>query len=232
MTKNAKGNNLEKRRRINGEGLAHIKKWEGLRTKAYLDTGGVWTIGYGHTARSGMPKPYKGMVISPAQAEEILAQDLRRFEAAVERHVRVPLHDNQFAALVSFCFNVGEEAFGRSSLIKKLNKGDYDAVPAELAKWVYAKGNSVRGLVNRRAAEAGLWARGAFVASRHVPCSLHKENPYLKPELLAPGLGTVAGLSGFVSGQGPFQWALAFIMVVGFLLGSWMFIRRVKRSNS
>jgi len=219
-------------RKINETGLAHIKKWEGLRTKAYLDSGGTWTIGYGHTSAAGAPKVYKDMVISENQANEILARDLRRFEAAVVRHVTVALNENQFAALVSFCYNIGEAAFKRSQLVRKLNQGDYDCVPAELAKWVHAKGKRIQGLVNRRAAEAGLWAKGSFVTSNSAPCQLREENPYLKPEVIAPGLGAAAGLSGFVSGQGPFQWALAFIMLAGFLLGSWYFIRRIREGNS
>jgi len=219
-------------RKIDEIGLEHIKKWEGLRTKAYRDAGGTWTIGYGHTSAAGTPQVREGMVISKIQADEILARDLAYFEAAVARNVKVALNDSQFAALVSFCYNVGEAAFKRSNLLKKLNQGDYEAVPAELGKWVYAKGKRVQGLVNRRAAEAGLWVKGAFVASNGAPCLPVAENPYLKPELVAPGLGAAAGLSGFVSGQGPFQWALAFVMVVGFLLGSWYFVRRVREGNS
>jgi len=219
-------------RKINDIGLAHIKKWEGLRTTAYQDSGGTWTIGYGHTSRAGGMVVRKGMVISPSRAEEILAQDLRHFEAAVERNVEVALTDNQFAALVSFCYNIGEAAFKRSGLLKKLNKGDYDLVPSELAKWVHVKGKRVEGLVNRRAAEAGLWVKGAFVASNNIECAPAQENPWLKPEILASSLGVSAGLSGLVSGSGPFQWALAFIMIAGFLLGSWAFIRRLREKNS
>jgi len=218
-------------RKIGKEGLSHIKQWEGLRIRAYQDVGGIWTIGYGHTAAAGDPKPHSGMVISAIEAEAILARDLRRFEAAVERHVKVALNDNQFAALVSFCYNIGEEAFRRSTLVRKLNQGDYDCVPAELAKWVHTKGRRVQGLVNRRAAEAGLWVRDAFVASHDQTCATIQENPYLKPEVWAPSMGAVAGFSGFVSGQGPFQWALAFIMLISFLLGVWYVIRRIRKGS-
>jgi len=218
-------------RKINETGLEHIKKWEGLRTKAYQDSGGVWSIGYGHTAGAGDPKPVKGMVISQRQAEAILIRDLRHFEAAVTRHVKVALNDNQFAALVSFCYNVGEAAFKRSTLLKKLNQGHYDQVSVELGKWVHVKGKRVSGLVNRRAAEAGLWVREAFVASRDQICTTSRDNPYLKPEMVAPAIGAGAGLSGLASGQGPFQWALALIMVTAFMLGAWYFIRRVREGD-
>lgn len=154
-------------RRINAAGLSLVKQWEGLRTTAYWDVAGVLTIGYGHTSAAGAPKVTPGMAIGDKEAERILKTDLAKFEARVERLVKVKLSDNQFAALVSFDFNTG--ALHKSTLLKKLNKGDYAAVPGELMKWVNAGGRKVQGLVNRRAAEAGLWAKGEFVSSNYVP---------------------------------------------------------------
>lgn len=146
-------------RRINRAGLAHIKSWEGLRLTAYLDVANVLTIGYGSTG----PHVRPGMKITEEQAEALLKQDLDRFEARVENYVKVPLSDNQFAALVSFDFNTG--ALHKSTLLKKLNAGDYKAVPGELMKWTKAKVGgkltTVKGLVNRRTSEVGLWKSGA-----------------------------------------------------------------------
>lgn len=150
-------------RRINAEALALIKRWEGLKLTAYRCEAGVLTIGYGST-RDVRP----GQTITQVEAERRLLDDLARFEAAIERLVKVPLTDGQFGALVSWCFNVGENAAARSALIRKLNALDYDAVPAELARWNKVRGRVVPGLTNRRAAEAGLWARGAHVASASV----------------------------------------------------------------
>lgn len=90
------------------------------------------TIGYGHTSAAGAPTVTPTMVITEAKAEEILLSDLAMFEERVSRLAKVPLTDNQFAVLVSFDFNTG--GLGKSTLLKKLNKGDYDAVPAELMK--------------------------------------------------------------------------------------------------
>ncbi|MDT6941951.1 lysozyme [Brucella pseudogrignonensis] len=153
-------------RRINAAGLSLIQQWEGLKLTAYKDVAGIWTIGYGHTSAAGSPTVTPGMTITKAEASRILQNDLAKFEARVERLVKVPLTDNQFAVLSSFDYNTG--ALHKSTLLKKLNKGDYDAVPGELAKWVNAGGKKVQGLVNRRAAEAGLWAKGAFVSSNTV----------------------------------------------------------------
>src|SRR5690606_31719741 len=97
-----------------------IKQWEGVKLEAYKDTGGVWTIGYGHTSAAGDPKVIPGMKITQKQADEILKKDLSKFEQRVENLVKVPLTDNQFAVLVSFDFNTG--ALHKSTLLKKLNK--------------------------------------------------------------------------------------------------------------
>lgn len=153
-------------RRINAAGLSHIMQWEGCKLLAYQDVAGIWTIGFGHTSAAGIPHVRAGMKISQHEADEILKRDLGKFEERVERLVKVPLTDNQHAVLVSFDFNTG--ALHKSTLLKKLNAGDYDAVPVELMKWVNAGGKKVKGLVNRRSAEAGLWAKGEHVSSNTV----------------------------------------------------------------
>lgn len=155
-------------RSVNEAGLALIKQWEGKRLAAYRDPAGVWTIGYGHTDAAGPPAVTPGLTIAEDEAERILRADLGQYEAAVEQAVTVPLSDNQFAALVSFCFNVGPGNLRSSTLLKKLNAGDRAAVPGELAKWNKAGGKVLAGLANRRAAEAGLWAKGEVVASNYV----------------------------------------------------------------
>lgn len=141
--------------------IEKLKQWEGCRLIAYRDPVGIWTIGYGHTGSDVK----RGMQITQAQADKLLMDDLARFERAVDQAVKVPLTDNQFGALVSFAFNVGVAAFEKSTLLKKLNQGNYSAVPGELARWNRAGGKLLAGLVNRRAAEAGLWATRVSVPS-------------------------------------------------------------------
>lgn len=166
--------------RTNDEGVKLIKKWEGLRTKAYRDVAGIWTIGYGHTSAAGGLKVTPGLVISEKQAEEVLKSDLVKFENDVNKLVKVPLTDNQFATLVSFHFNTG--ALGKSTLLKKLNAGQYNAVPSELMKWVNAGGKKVQGLVNRRTDEGKLWnTKGAQIATEKPKEELPKvEAPVTK----------------------------------------------------
>ncbi|MBS7539397.1 lysozyme [Ancylobacter lacus] len=179
-------------RHVNEEGLALIRQWEGLRLTAYRDPAGIWSIGYGHTDAAGPPAVRPGLTLTEPEAAELLRRDLARFETAVEAAVTVPLTDNQFAALVSFVYNVGPANFARSTLLKKLNAGDHGAVPRELAKWTRAGGKALPGLANRRAAEAGLWAKGAFVASQYV-----EPVPAPKVDGLA-GHGAAATLAGLV----------------------------------
>ena len=144
-------------RRVNPAGVELVKRFEGLRLFAYLCPAGVWTIGYGHTGADVRPKQQ----ITQERAEMLLDMDLDEAAAAVAKHVTVPLSDNQFAALASFVFNLGEGAFKKSTLLRRLNDGNYRAVPEELAKWnkITQNGQKVpsMGLTKRRKAEAALW---------------------------------------------------------------------------
>lgn len=138
-------------------GIDLIKEFEGLRLEAYLCPADVWTIGYGHTSAAGAPLVQRGMKISAAEAERILARDLIKYESAVDRFVKVEISQNQFDALVSFAYNCGVGALAKSTLLKRLNAGHPDAVPAELMKWTKSGGRETFGLVRRRRAEAQLW---------------------------------------------------------------------------
>lgn len=139
-------------RQINADGLRLLKSFEGLRLEAYQDSVGVWTIGYGTT--SGV-RP--GQVITEAQAEAFLKRDLDRFESAVEDLVTVPLNDDQFSALVSFTYNVGEGALSSSTLLRLLNGRDYRGAAEQFLRWNRAGGVELAGLTRRRRAERALF---------------------------------------------------------------------------
>ncbi|QEE11960.1 lysozyme [Bartonella krasnovii] len=218
-------------RKISREGLELIKQWEGLRLEAYRDLACIWTIGYGHTNNAGTPLVKKGMRITKEEAEKILCEDLKQFEKTVEESVTVSLTDNQFAALVSFCYNVGTKAFCKSTLLKKLNQGDYEAVPGELQKWNKVGGKPFIGLVNRRAAEAGLWVKGSYIASNYERVETRSATGLLKIEALAPIIGSCSGFGGFLVGNGPVQWALAGIMVLAACTGLVIVAKRFKEQR-
>lgn len=130
---------------INDAGLKLIESFEGLRLTSYQDSVGVWTIGYGHT--KGVAK---GQTITQAQAEAFLQQDLAVAEAAVNGH-GLTLTDNQFAALVSFTFNLG------GGNLAKLLKNGLAAVPDRIPLFDHAGGKALAGLTRRRAAERALY---------------------------------------------------------------------------
>lgn len=117
-------------------GRKAITQREGVRLSAYLDSVGVWTIGVGHAATSGVPPiPRKGMRITAQQADEILTKDLARYEDAINRSVKVPLTQNQFDALVSLCFNIGERGFAHSTVVARLNRKDYRGAADAILMW-------------------------------------------------------------------------------------------------
>jgi lysozyme len=137
--------------------LSPIKDYEGLRLYSYLPTPrDKWTIGWGHT--EGV---HKGMYITEEQAEKFLREDVEDAEEVVLRLVLVPLTQNQFDSLVSFVFNIGEAQFRTSTLLRVLNKGNYEEVPNQLLRWNKQDGRVLAGLVSRRAKERELWLKNS-----------------------------------------------------------------------
>lgn len=144
--------------RLSEAGARFIRSYEALKLKAYLPTKeDVPTIGWGHT--SGVTL---GMVITEEQAIEFFRQDIQKFEDAVNKFVTVDLTQNQFDALVSFAFNTGEGAFRKSTLLQKLNSGDYASVPTEMSQWRYQAKVEKQGLVLRRFDEGEIWSKGDY----------------------------------------------------------------------
>ena len=129
--------------------LALLTHDEGTRYKPYKDIGGVWTVCQGHTG----PEVIPGKTYTKADCDALLVKNAERHGQAVLRCTKVPLNQNQYEAFTRFTFNVGERAFCKSTLVKKLNAGDYSGACRELKRWVYVNGKRVNGLVNRRESE-------------------------------------------------------------------------------
>ena len=143
-------------RKISADGLALIKEFEGLFLDAYQDGGGVWTIGWGHTGMTHMDGTVrKGRKITREEAENLLAYDLRNFEARVEKFITVPLNDDEFAALVSFDFNTG--GLGDSTLRRLLNAEKRTEAAMQFTRWNKDNGRVVAGLTRRRQSERNLF---------------------------------------------------------------------------
>lgn len=143
--------------KISEIGINHIIRDEGERLTAYQDVVGIWTIGVGHTGQVDGKPVVKGMTITQEKSRELLKADLTRFEKAVNASVNVPLKQNQFDALVSLAFNIGEGAFRRSTLLRKLNAGDYNGASQQFLVWKNAGGRVSQGLLNRRRREKALF---------------------------------------------------------------------------
>ena len=130
-----------------------IKHFESCKLTAYQDSVGVWTIGWGHTA--GVKK---GDNWTQDEADDILLNDLEKFEGYVNQYVKVPLTQNQFDALVSWTFNLGPGNLKSSTMLTKLNEKSYDEVPSQMKRWNKAGGKVLRGLERRRNAEAAMFS--------------------------------------------------------------------------
>ncbi|CAI2081348.1 lysozyme [Serratia ficaria] len=142
---------------ISDKGISLIKEFEGCRLKAYQDSVGVWTIGYGWTQPVDGRKIGPGMVSDQATAERLLKCGLVQYEQGVNQLVKVIITQGQFDALVSFAYNLGLRSLSTSTLLRKLNAGDKQGAADEFGKWVNAGGVRLNGLVKRRAAERELF---------------------------------------------------------------------------
>jgi lysozyme len=166
-------------RKISDDGIKELKKMESVEPYVYTDSAGYQTIGVGH--KITQHELESGLLLidgyavrwidglTTEQIDGLMRQDLATAEWTVESLVKVPLTENQFAALTSFVFNCGAEAFKGSSVLRVLNQGDYDLVPNFLRMWNKITVRVVdvdgikrvkkvsQGLVNRREAEIKLW---------------------------------------------------------------------------
>jgi len=140
-------------------GINLISSFEGCELKAYLCPAKVWTIGFGTTVYPNGVKVKKGDSCTLDQAKQFKAHDLKRFEKTVDDLVQVPLTQNQFDALVSLTYNIGPGAFEKSTLLKKLNTGDYQGAADQFTVWNKGGGKVLQGLVNRRAKEKEVFLR-------------------------------------------------------------------------
>lgn len=176
---------------------AHIKSSERLMLRAYFDAAGVPTIGWGHIKTVTAADVRRGRVISETEAQRLFEADLDEAEMAVRTYVKVNLNQNQYDALTDFVFNLGPGNLRASTLLKKLNAGDYGAVPTELMRWTKARDpktgklRELRGLVIRRTYEAKLFAKPALHSSppANYPAPADNEQATVSP---APTSGAVS----------------------------------------
>ena len=144
---------------LSNNGMRLLEQFEGLRLEAYLDSAGIATIGWGSIKYPNGNKVKLGDKITKAQAKEYKLHDLKEFESTVNTSVNVQLSQNQYDALVSLSYNIGSGAFKNSTLLKKLNSGDYKGAAEQFLVWNKVNSKRVQGLVNRREAERNLFLK-------------------------------------------------------------------------
>lgn len=156
------------RKRVPKRAVKLIAFFEGFLRRPSDKLDGVSTIGYGHVYRFSAVRPsdvnlrwVKGQRVpgqlTEAEGKVLLRQDLEMFADAVAALVKVPINWRQASALISFAYNNGIGALAESTLLKRLNAGEYDAVPHEMSRWINGPSGPLPGLVNRRAREGRLF---------------------------------------------------------------------------
>lgn len=151
-------------RAVNANGIALLRRLEGLSLEAYQCAAGRWTVGWGHTGAD----VYQGLVITFEDAERLFMDDLQKHARGVEALVRVEITDNMFAALVSFTFNHGVGALATSTLLQKVNREDFLGAANEFLVWRYVDADPgpgrvmvvSKGQVRRRQLERELFLSG------------------------------------------------------------------------
>jgi lysozyme len=205
--------------KINRAGIELLKRWEGCRLKAYQDSVGVWTIGYGLTSAAGLVKVTPGMIITQQQADDYLVAALVKYEAAVTKALKRAPNSNQFSAMVSLCYNIGPGAFAKSSIARLFNDGDIDGAADSFLLWNKAGGKVLKGLVDRRKAERSLFLAGASQpapppAPRPPPPPPIPPPPDIEPPPVdAPEAPPGNGVAG---------WIIAAIAAAASVFAAWM----------
>ena len=215
---------------INKATIDLVKEFEGCKLTAYRDAVGVWTIGYGTTARAGLGIiPTAGMTITQAEADQLLADGLNKFADQIRPMINADLNDNQFGACVSLAYNIGAHAFSTSSALKHILAGDYDKAANAILLWNKAGGKVLKGLVRRREAERKLFMTPVF---EQVPVFDERISPVQSTTVQASALqiasGAGAGIAALGSLSGTAQVvALTFAGIV-ILAGIWIMRERLK----
>lgn len=143
---------------VNKATLDLIKQYEGCKLTAYQDIVGIWTIGYGTTAAADLGIiPSRGLTITQERAEDLLRQGVDKFAATVDAMVTTKVNQNQRGAIICLSYNIGPNAFAKSTVLRELNAGNFDKAAAAFRMWNKAGGEVIKGLVNRREAEIKLF---------------------------------------------------------------------------
>jgi lysozyme len=198
---------------INKATIDLVKEFEGCKLTAYRDAVGVWTIGYGTTARAGLGIiPTGGMTITQAEADQLLADGLNKFADQIRPMITADLNDNQFGACVSLAYNIGVYGFNRSTALEKINAGDYAKAADSFLLWNKAGGKTLKGLVRRREAERKLFLTPVF---EQVPAFDERISPVQSTTMQASALQIASGAGAGIAALGSLS-GTAQVVALGF----------------
>lgn len=198
---------------INKATIDLVKGFEGCKLTAYRDPIGVWTIGYGTTARAGLGIiPTAGMTITQSEADQLLADGLNKFADQIRPMINAGLNDNQFGACVSLAYNIGAHAFSASSALKHINAGDYDRAANSILLFNKAGGKVLKGLVRRREAERKLFLTPVFEQSPEFD---ERISPVQSTTMQASALQIASGAGAGIAALGSLS-GTAQVVALGF----------------
>jgi lysozyme len=198
---------------INKATIDLVKEFEGCKLTAYRDAVGVWTIGYGTTARAGLGIiPTAGMKITQEDADQLLADGLNKFADQIRPMITADLNDNQFGACVSLAYNIGAHGFNRSTTLEKINDGDYSKAADAILLWNKAGGKVLKGLVRRREAERKLFLTPVF---EQAPVFDERISPVQSTTVQASALQIASGAGAGIAALGSLS-GTAQVVALGF----------------
>jgi len=198
---------------INKATIDLVKAFEGCKLTAYRDPVGIWTIGYGTTARAGLGIiPTGGMTITQAEADQLLADGLNKFADQIRPMITAGINDNQFGACVSLAYNIGAHGFSTSSALKHINAGDYSKAADAILLWNKAGGKVLKGLVRRREAERKLFLTPVF---EQAPEFDERISPVQSTTMQASALQIASGAGAGIAALGSLS-GTAQVVALGF----------------
>jgi lysozyme len=198
---------------INKATVDLVKEFEGCKLTAYKDVAGVWTIGYGTTARAGLGIiPVEGMTITQDEADRLLLDGLNKFADQIRPMLPADINDNMFGACLSLAYNVGGYNFGRSTVLSTLQDGDYAKSADAFLMWNRAGGKILKGLVRRREAERKLFLTPVF---EQVPALDERQSPAQSTTVQASALQIASGAGAGIAALGSLS-GTAQVVALGF----------------
>jgi lysozyme len=211
-----------------------VKEFEGLRTTAYKDSAGVWTIGYGTTGRAGVGiDPVEGMEITEAEAEYYLQKGLEKFSTEITGAITQPINENEFGAFVSLAYNIGSGAFKRSTALRKFNAGDKQGSANAMLMWNKAGGRVLNGLIRRREAERALFLTPVRVDAPVQDARQDRTSPAQSRTVQASVVAAASATGSAVTALSALDSVAQYIVLgfagIGILMALWIMRERLRK---